>query len=92
MICLYILEIYPFSVASFAIIFSYPEGYLFILFIISFVVQKIFSFIRSYLLIFPFISINLGGGSESILLLQFMSKSVLPVFSSEELYSFPPYI
>ena len=82
MICLYILEIYPFSFASFAIIFSYSEGYLFILFIISFVVQKIFSFIRSYLLIFPFISINLGGGSERILLLQFMSKSVLPVFSS----------
>ena len=82
MICLYILEINPFSVASFAVIFSCCEGYLFILFMISFAVKKIFSFIRSYLLIFPFISINLGGGSERILLFQFMSKSVLSMFSS----------
>ena len=38
MSCLYILEINPLSVASFAIIFSHSEGYLFILFIVSFIV------------------------------------------------------
>ena len=37
--CLYILEINPLSVASFAIIFSHSEGCLFTLFIVSFAVQ-----------------------------------------------------
>ena len=36
MSCLYILEINPLSVASFAIIFSHSEGFLLILFIVSF--------------------------------------------------------
>ena len=36
MSCLYILEINPLSVDSFAIIFSHSEGYLFTLFIKSF--------------------------------------------------------
>ena len=40
MICLYILEIHPFLVASFANIFSQSVGCLFILFIISFAVQE----------------------------------------------------
>ena len=44
MSCLYILEINSLSVVSFAIIFSYSEGCLFILFIISFAVQKLFNF------------------------------------------------
>jgi len=39
--CLYILEINPLSVDSFAIIFSHPEGYHFTLFIVSFAVQKL---------------------------------------------------
>ena len=39
--CLYIFEISCLSVASFAIIFSHSEGYLFTLFIVSFVVQKL---------------------------------------------------
>ena len=60
---LYILEINSLSVASFAIIFSYSEGYLFNLLIVSFVVQKLLSLIRSYLFIFASISITLGGGS-----------------------------
>ena len=42
---------------------DHSEGCLFILFIISFAVQKLLSFIRSHLFIFVFISINLGGGS-----------------------------
>ena len=42
--CLYILEINPVSVVSFAIIFSHSEGCLFTLFIVFFAVQKIFKF------------------------------------------------
>ena len=61
--CLYIFEIYSLSVASFAIIFSHSEGSLFTLLIVSIVVQKFFSLIRSHLFTFAFISITLGGGS-----------------------------
>ena len=68
MSCLHILEINPLSVDSFANIFSYSEGCLFVLFIVSFAAQKLLSFIRSHLFIFSFISITLGGRSEKILL------------------------
>ena len=61
--CLYIFEISPLSVDSFAIIFSHSEGCLFTLLIVSFVVQKLLSLIRSHLFIFASISITLGGGS-----------------------------
>ena len=61
--CLYIFEINPVSIASFAIIISQSEGCLFTLLIVSFVVQKLLSFIRSHLFIFAFISNILGGGS-----------------------------
>ena len=77
---MYIFEINSLSVASFAIIFSHLEGCLFNLFIVSFVVQKLLSLIRSYLFIFASISITLGGGSYMILL-YFMPESVLPMFS-----------
>ena len=60
---LYILEINSLSVVLFAIIFSYSEGCLFTLIIVSFVVQKLLSLIRSHLFIFVFISITLIGGS-----------------------------
>ena len=60
MSCLYILEINPLSVASFAIIFSYFEGCLFTLLIVPFAVQKLLSLIRSHLFTFVFISITLG--------------------------------
>ena len=62
MSCLYILEINLLSVVSFAIIFSHSESCLFILFIVSFAVQKLLNFIRSHLFIFVFISTTLGGG------------------------------
>ena len=68
MCCMYILEINPLSVASFANIFSHSEGYLFVFFMGSFAVQKLLSFIRSHLFIFVFISISLGGRSKRILL------------------------
>ena len=68
-----ILEINPLSVASFAIIFYHYGSYIFLLFIVSFAVQKLLNLIRSHLFIFVFISITLGGGSKKILL-WFMSK------------------
>ena len=67
------------SVVWFANIYYHSVGCLY--FMVSFAVQKLLSFIRFHLLIFGFISITLEGGSEKILL-QFMSKSVLPMFSS----------
>ena len=53
--CLYIFAINPLSVASLAIIFSQSEGCLFTVLTVSFVVQKLLSFIRShlFLLLFP---------------------------------------
>ena len=84
MSCLYLVEINPLSVTSFANIFYHSEGYLFVLFMVSFAVQKLLSFIRSHLFILVFISISLGGGSKRILL-WFMSQSVLPMFSSKVL-------
>ena len=52
---LYILEINPLSIVSFAIIFSHSEGCLFTSLIVSFAVQKILSLIRSYLFSFVLI-------------------------------------
>ena len=77
----YILEINPLSVTSFANIFSYSVGCLFVLFMVSFAVQKLLSLIRSHLFIFVFIFIILGDGSKKILL-WFMSECILRMFSS----------
>ena len=60
---LYILEIIPLSVVSFALIFSHSEGFLFTLLILSFAVQKLLSLIRSHFFTFVFISVILGGWS-----------------------------
>ena len=54
MSCLYILEINPLSVVSFAIIFSHSEGCLFTLFIISFALKKTFKFNQVLLVYFYF--------------------------------------
>ena len=62
--CFYILEINPLLVASFANIFSHSVGRLFILFMVSFAVQKLLSLIRSHLFIFVFIFITPGSGSK----------------------------
>ena len=50
--CLYILGINPLSAASFAVILSYSDGCLFIVFIVSFAVQKLLGLIRSHLFTF----------------------------------------
>ena len=63
MSCLYILETNPWSVVSFAVMFSHSEGCRFTLLIASFAVQKLLSLIRSHLFTFVFISITLGGGT-----------------------------
>ena len=51
--CLYILEINSLSVVLFAILY-HSEGCLFTLLIVSFIVQKFLSLIRSHLFIFVF--------------------------------------
>ena len=56
-----ILEINPLSVASFANVFSDSVCCLFVLFMVSFAVQKLISLIRSHLFIFAFIFIALGN-------------------------------
>ena len=81
MSCLYILEINPLSVILLANIFSHSLGCLFSLFMVFFAMWKRLSLIRSHLFIFACIFITLRGESKKILL-QFMSKSVLPMFSS----------
>ena len=63
---LYILEINPLSVVSFANIFSHSVGCLFILFMVSFAMQNFLSLISSRLFIFIFIT--LGDVSKKILL------------------------
>ena len=62
--CFYTFEISSLSVASFAIISSHSEGCLFTLLIVSFVVQKLLSLIRSHLSIFAFSSFALGDESK----------------------------
>ena len=52
--CFYVLEINPLSVDLFANIFSHSEGCLFILFMVSFAMQKPLSLIRSHLFILGF--------------------------------------
>ena len=61
MSCLYILETNSLSVVLFANIFSHSEScFSYTLLIVSFVVQKLLSLIRSHL--FVFMSITLGDG------------------------------
>ena len=68
------------SVALFAYVFSHSESCLFILFMVSFALQKFLSLIRFHLFIFVFVFITLGGGLKKILL-WFMSEfiSCLPL-------------
>jgi len=81
---LYILDIKPLSVTSFANNFFHSVGFLFIekmVFIFSFAVQKLVSLIRFHLLIFVFISLALGDRPKKTFV-QFTSDNFLPVFSS----------
>ena len=89
MSCLCILEIEPTLVASFANIFSQFIDYLFALFMVSFAVQKFINLIKSHLFLFIFIFISLEYESEKILL-QFISKSLLFMFSCRSFIVFGP--
>ena len=80
MSCLYILEINPLSVALFANIFYHSEGCLFILFMVSFAVQKLLSLIRSHLFIFVFIFMTLGGGSKKDLAVIYVKECFSYIF------------
>ena len=59
--CLYILEINPLLAASFGKIFSHSMGYLFILLMVYFDMQKLLSLINYFKIIFVYIFITLGG-------------------------------
>ena len=63
---LYILEINPLSVTSFANILSHFEGCLLLLFMVSFAMQKLLRIIKPYLFIFVFAFITLGKWSHSV--------------------------
>lgn len=71
---MYILEINPLSLSSFANIFSHSEG---CLFMVPFVGQKLL--IRSHLLIFVFTFIILRGGSKKMSM-QFVKENSAYVF------------
>lgn len=73
------LEINPLVLTSFANIFSHSIDCLYILLVVSFYMQNIL--IRSHLFIFNFVYINIEDKSKKVLL-WFMLKSVLPMFSS----------
>ena len=79
---LYIWRINPLSVTSFVNIFSHSGSCLFILFMVSFAVQRFSSLIKSHLFIFVFIFTTLGSGFKKILL-RSMSKSILLMFPSK---------
>ena len=64
--CLYILAVNLLSDISFAIIFSHSLNCLFLLSIISFIVQNLLSLIRSHLFSFVFVFITSGGGSKKM--------------------------
>ena len=83
MSCLYILDINLFLVTSLANIFSHSVSCLFILSMISVAVQKLLSLIRSnclFLFIFPL------PEKTDKKILQFMSKSGLPMTISRSIY------
>uniref|UniRef100_A0A9L0SFT9 Uncharacterized protein n=1 Tax=Equus caballus TaxID=9796 RepID=A0A9L0SFT9_HORSE len=54
---LYIMEINPLSDIGFANIFSQLIGCLFVLILVSFALQKLFSLMKSHLFIFSFVSL-----------------------------------
>ena len=81
MSCLYILEINLLWVASFANIFSQSVGCLFVLFMVSFAVQKLLHLIRSYLFIFTFTSITLGDKFQ---------KNIAAIYVRAFCLCFPP--
>ena len=81
MSCFYTLEINPLSGTSFANVFSHSVGHLFILFIVSFALQKLVSLIRSHLFTLVLFSLLQEVDQKDILL--YLCQSVLPTFLSK---------
>jgi len=84
MSCLYILEIKPLMVSSFANIFFHSVGCLFVLIMVSFSLQKLVSLIRSHLFAFAFCCLgilNLGKHCYDL------SENILPIISSSFMVS-----
>ena len=84
---LYILEINTLSVTSFANTISHSVDCLFVLFMVSFAVQKLFNLIRSHLFIFVFIFITLGGGSKKDLAVVYVKECSAHVSSKSFIVS-----
>ena len=78
--CLYMLDINPLSVISFANMFSHSVGCLFILSMVSFVVQKLLGLIRSHLFIFAFVSFALEDGSKKNIAAVYVKECAAYVF------------
>ena len=69
-------------VTSFANILSHSVSCLFIWFLAPFAMEKLLSLIRFHLFVFAFVFHYSRGQIQKKILLRFMSKSVLPMFSS----------
>ena len=80
----YILEIIPLSDASVVNMFYHTVGSRFILLMVSFAVQKLFSLMWFHLFIFSFDLLALGDILAKILLCE-MSQILLPMFSPRSL-------
>ena len=87
--CLYVLDINCLSVISFANIFSYSVGCLSFCQWLPLLCKKNLRLIRSYSFIFAFI---FAVERSKKILQQFMSRSVLPVFSSKCFFGFTSYV
>ena len=79
---LYLLDVNPLLDMSFTNIFSHTVGCLFVLLMVSFAVQKLFSLMQSHLFIFYFVSLAQGDAFRKKLLM-FIFKRFLPMFSSK---------
>ena len=91
MSCLFILKIKTLLVASFANIFPHSVGCLFILFMVSFAMQKLLSLIRSHFVYFCFCFPCLRRQESQKMLLRAMSECTAYVFF-QEFYGFRSYI
>ena len=88
---LYILEVNPLSFALFPNIFSQSVDCVFMLLMVPFAVQKLLSWIGSHLLIYIFIFITLGGGSEKDIAIIYVKECSAHVFL-QGFYGIQPYI
>ena len=79
--CWFLLDINPLLAITFVNVFSQSIGCLYILLIISFAVQKLLNLTKSHWFAFVFIFPDETIPKKKKKKLQFMSKSVLPMFT-----------